>query len=358
MLDCRPTGDQTFQSHAPAWGATPPHRSFAAHWPVSIHAPAWGATNAANSATQADQFQSTLPHGERPAPSLKPPSTSCFNPRSRMGSDGRRLLRVARRGEVSIHAPAWGATRRASTCTAAGTVSIHAPAWGATLPSSSGCGRIWRFNPRSRMGSDPRGRGRTGRTRRFQSTRPHGERPFRPHRRGDRRWFQSTLPHGERPAGHADHFPVVRVSIHAPAWGATSDRRPSRSDSESFNPRSRMGSDTVVFVGLSLVEVSIHAPAWGATWRDRDAQHSAPLGFNPRSRMGSDFDGGAVTAVVGMVSIHAPAWGATVSGPTTTWSQDVSIHAPAWGATVPGAAARLQAERFNPRSRMGSDPVL
>ena len=55
--------------------------------------------------------------------------------------------------------------------------------------------------------------------------------------------------------------------------------------------------------------------------------------FNPRSRVGSDvMDGQEIWSFI--VSIHAPAWGAT------TWPLDldgfsgVSIHAPAWGATL------------------------
>ena len=103
---------------------------------------------------------------------------------------------------VSIHAPAWGATRfrqvidhrskfqstlphgeRRQSVTVRWSklesVSIHAPAWGATLHVASGvehdpvC-----FNPRSRMGSD------------------------------------TWLLYDCRPSLHV-------VSIHAPAWGAT-----------------------------------------------------------------------------------------------------------------------------------------
>ena len=119
-----------------------------------------------------------------------------FNPRSRMGSDI--IDAKTKQGQyVSIHAPAWGATgagcdiNRLSSCfnprsrmgsdlgvrrgAHSGRVSIHAPAWGATRPTLL-------------LVALPR----------FQSTLPHGERqliiqhvaiPFE---------FQSTLPHGER----------------------------------------------------------------------------------------------------------------------------------------------------------------
>ena len=33
-----------------------------------------------------------------------------------------------------------------------------------------------------------------------------------------------------------------------------------------FNPRARMGRDTLADYIKTILEVSIHAPAWGATW--------------------------------------------------------------------------------------------
>ena len=77
----------------------------------------------------------------------------------------------------------------------------------------------------------------------FQSTPPHGERPTyvtliatvflcfnpRPRMGSDQLTrdgvrfdaFQSTPPHGERPDGRSSSRQPIRVSIHAPAWGAT-----------------------------------------------------------------------------------------------------------------------------------------
>ena len=79
---------------------------------------------------------------------------------------------------VSIHAPAWGATRSCAKRSVSDAVSIHAPAWGATarkiLEASSDV-------------------------------------------------FQSTLPRGERPVSAEEDVPVIR-----------------------FNPRSRVGSDFVI----------------------------------------------------------------------------------------------------------------
>ena len=47
---------------------------------------------------------------------------------TRTDADGPRAV------EVSIHAPAWGATDCSGGWRGTGTVSIHAPAWGATNP--------------------------------------------------------------------------------------------------------------------------------------------------------------------------------------------------------------------------------
>ena len=79
-------------------------------------------------------------------------------------------------------------------------------------------------------------------------------------------WFQSTHPHGVRPIVALGTWHYVGVSIHAPAWGATSCIIALQGDNK----------------------VSIHAPAWGATLNT------------------------ANMPTVLIVSIHAPAWGATV----------------------------------------------
>jgi len=55
---------------------------------------------------------------------------------------------------VSIHAPAWGATRILDKGYDGYDVSIHAPAWGATWNGGDANPRGRRFNPRTRMGCD------------------------------------------------------------------------------------------------------------------------------------------------------------------------------------------------------------
>ena len=77
------------------------------------------------------RFQSTPPHGGRHGGNNAIGKAFSFNPRPRMGGD--RFAEEDRQLKfVSIHAPAWGATRVVDTKECKFKVSIHAPAWGAT----------------------------------------------------------------------------------------------------------------------------------------------------------------------------------------------------------------------------------
>ena len=255
-----------------------------------------------------------------------------FNPRTRVGCDVQ-LLDLATKRRVSIHAPAWGATTRRMRRR-----------------------RLRRrFNPRTRVGCDNATNATTTITATFQSTHPRGVRlsvymqglsrmwfqsthprgvrhdlcgrggtdrtGFNPRTRVGcdfsridegkyRRMFQSTHPRGVRRLFLGQSFARRRVSIHAPAWGATTCSRE--------NLRSRK-------------VVSIHAPAWGAT-EGREWLDQTPV-----------------------VSIHAPAWGATPVSIVRLTRSIVSIHAPAWGATLAALDAQVRQLSFNPRTRVGCD---
>ena len=169
---------------------------------VSIHAPAWGATRLSGRVRPQSLFQSTRPHGARPwTKSIARPGI-WFQSTRPHGARQIAFCRGQDKPEVSIHAPAWGATMAwTTTVLPLQPVSIHAPAWGATLVSS-------------RSVTVPS---------MFQSTRPHGAR----------------LDLRRRAVVHQ------LVLIHAPAWGATG-RGP--------------------WLSPGRRAVSIHAPAWGATW--------------------------------------------------------------------------------------------
>ena len=102
----------------------------------------------------------------------------CFNPRTRMGCD-RAVFLTFTYNDVSIHAPAWGATVRYKGMIVTDLSFNPRTRMGCDLFFCQQIARISRFNPRTRMGCD------------------------RNKRRGR---------------------PTHRVSIHAPAWGATCSR--------------------------------------------------------------------------------------------------------------------------------------
>ena len=193
------------------------------------------------------------------------------------------------------------------------------------------------FNPRSRMGSDRLVRGRIRCRSLFQSTLPHGERQtvtVIPVIFGE---FQSTLPHGERRRRRPRSVPTGRDFNPRSRMGSDLRRRMRRPNGGTyFNPRSRMGSDWRAAIRDDThARISIHAPAWGATnggasvtcsvtlfqstlphgerhaaWNratgttrfQSTLPHGERLGpassftrvehFNPRSRMGSDCNNG------------------------------------------------------------------
>ena len=169
------------------------------------------------------KFQSTPPRGGRRGCPRRSFSGQGFNPRPRVGGD--RPGRWSRRSRwVSIHAPARGATMNAVTFSSLGLVSIHAPARGATGARTLRRGQSSCFNPRPRVGGDPRAAARAIRWARFNP----------------------------RPRVGGDHRSARRWSC-----------------GPRFNPRPRVGGDLVgrVRTAKLVFRVSIHAPAWGATPR-------------------------------------------------------------------------------------------
>ena len=169
-------------------------------------------------------------------------SSRHFNPRSREGSDNA-TVHLPPVVSISIHAPAKGATGDKYIRIWNGDISIHAPAKGATVVGDSG----------------------------FHDG-----------------LFQSTLPRRERLNLLAPLL-LVLISIHAPAKGATRDEVHYLDVFDNFNPRSREGSDPT--------SKTLMLPA----------QY-----FNPRSREGSDRGHHGYDLRRYPISIHAPAKGATV----------------------------------------------
>ena len=328
-------------------------------------------------------------------------SAVSFNPRTRVGCDYAPQKFRGHNRAVSIHAPAWGATH-GQACRGA---------W------------LYGFNPRTRVGCDfelPLNVGIIGK---FQSTHPRGVRrilfalqaagrgSFNPRTRvgcdmscgRQVRWqvlFQSTHPRGVRHLFRRQSGEDQVVSIHAPAWGATSILPRSTTSRSSFNPRTRVGCDggrghrrpkhlgfnPRTRVGCDMLldgklifpgEVSIHAPAWGATHgvhvRLEHGQgvsiHAPAWGATADAAVlphefgvsihapawGATGQPDAPGGAGGPVSIHAPAWGATMGATRVHHQAPVSIHAPAWGATALLPRKRPSRPGFNPRTRVGCD---
>ena len=122
----------------------------------------------------------------------------------------------------------------------------------------------------------------------------------------------------------------IKVSIHAPVWGATSalSRSPSSGLFQSTHP---CGVRLVHIARAKRANVSIHAPVWGATckfidkhfhivvsihapvWGATQAtiKRNKKISFNPRTRVGCDSEKENLMND-SKVSIHAPVWGATL----------------------------------------------
>ena len=142
-----------FQSTHPH-GVRPPSRALLAGWfSVSIHAPAWGATTHTYGLSPNLTFQSTHPHGVRHTGGCNARVPFEFQSTHPHGVRHRYRICSLTCGRVSIHAPAWGATRRAFRKM-----------------------QVFSFNPRTRMGCDLAFHNYTGLPVEFQSTHPHGVR--------------------------------------------------------------------------------------------------------------------------------------------------------------------------------------
>jgi len=98
---------------------------------VSIHAPARGATEGMTTTVVTEKFQSTPLREGRPMAAMLRAVIISFNPRPCARGDGRGITSFMAL-QVSIHAPARGATCVVGNRNSIAVVSIHAPARGAT----------------------------------------------------------------------------------------------------------------------------------------------------------------------------------------------------------------------------------
>ena len=143
------------------------------------------------------------------------------------------------------------------------------------------------FNPRSRKGSDSTCCTSIDVASLFQSTLPQGERPVRNGRWFSFTQFQSTLPQGERQWKRSYWRCKWRISIHAPARGATTITLGVTDNNDNFNPRSRKGSDgRLSEIGSCCCYFNPRSRKGSdlIRWMER----TVLMNFNPRSRKGSD----------------------------------------------------------------------
>ncbi len=210
--------------------------------------------------------------------------------------------------------------------------------------------------------------------------------------------FQSTPPRGGRLDRVMMWLDILRVSIHAPARGAThmtdlssipilfqstpprGGRPPAFSPApwwRCFNPRPRAGGDAASVSRRATRTTGFNPrPRAGGDFAPKQPPNVLKS-FNPRPRAGGD-RGGSKSWRADHVSIHAPARGATGRNTmkdeaTTTFQStpprggrpfpwaclplyEVSIHAPARGATVP-AMVTVCVEEFQSTPPRGGRPI-
>ncbi len=301
-------------------------------------------------------FQSTRPRGARPASrSTFAPSHVSFNPRARVGRDQSSGRCQQCWTMFQSTRPRGARPIQRSLSTVLDYVSIHAPAWGATKHRLGRLVWLWCFNPRARVGRDWQRRMTVHEMPSFNPRARVGRDRYKflgQHTVGK---FQSTRPRGAR---HGDIITASGwrlVSIHAPAWGATGKPLTRGEVGCCFNPRARVGRDHLMPCRRTIRQ-SFNPRA--RVGRDRYVFTTPDLlcSFNPRARVGRDHYPSAL-AWITRVSIHAPAWGATDFCHSSAALPAVSIHAPAWGATAHRISTPHAVQVFQSTRPRGARPA-
>ena len=193
--------------------------------------------------TRMTSFQSTLPRGERP--SLR--------------------LRISVITLISIHAPAKGATSGDGAARRAGSDFNPRSREGSDKKKRSSARMRPQFQSTLPRGERPTARRYGLRLSAFQSTLPRGERLDAVINDLGYGLFQSTLPRGER---HDHQYIQLKANRFQSTLPRGERPRPgcARVKNKDFNPRSREGSDgSRSCCSSSKAKISIHAPARGAT---------------------------------------------------------------------------------------------
>ena len=146
--------------------------------------------------------------------------------------------------------------------------------------------------------------------------------------------FLSTLPRGERLDRKRPRPGLVKISIHAPARGATPSVPKAGAPEQNFYPRSRKGSnpptchayhrgihfyprsregsDVTEMYNKHEIMIFLSTLPRGERQAASAGQGNVKGDFYPRSREGSDSQAFQKILHVLLISIHAPARGATV----------------------------------------------
>ena len=231
------TGSRTdiisiISTHAPAWGATTVGGStFSAFFNFNSRPRVGGDPAKGLTGNMHHRFQLTPPRGGRRRGAHGADPARDFNSRPRVGGDGPGERQILDQGQISTHAPAWGATASQSTGIQHTDISTHAPAWGATHADLASSAISIDFNSRPRVGGD------------LDSFYPS----------------QRNL-----------------ISTHAPAWGATARICLSIILSFYFNSRPRVGGDSIFNPLLPLYVSFQLTPPRGGRQRANQQVYNTP----------------------------------------------------------------------------------
>ena len=121
-----------------------------------------------------------------------------------------------------------------------------------------------------------------------------------------------------------------------------------------FNPRTHMGCDRIWRVPRQGVRVSIHAPTWGATGQYQAVRRGTGVSIHAPTWGATGVSSFIVSSILLFQSTH-PHGVRRNAGIRKTYRVDVSIHAPTWGATEFGGQIPHYVCGFNPRTHMGCD---
>ena len=148
--------------------------------------------------------------------------------------------------------------------------------------------------------------------------------------------FQSTHPRGVRRIRPSDARLQLPVSIHAPAWGATKATSANSPRPFCFNPRTRVGCDPAALAASVWAPLFQSTHPRGVRRPARQCRRAGCRCFNPRTRVGCD-----------MVAV-APS-----PSPKTSFNPRTRV-----GCDPGCRRGRARSKSFNPRTRVGCDEGL